>query len=320
MWDKDFIWGHGFPEQIKNFIAHSHVFIPIITKTSRERGWVHQEIGYAMALNVPILPVMLDEPPSEMLQQLLAVPWDDNPDNLRESLSMKTFHDLVIHAQRNTHPLFECAELHEDRTIMMVDYATSVSKLGYKGYLRQKGALSSMHIPDKPLNHEFWIERYGDCAASEFKRKMLREERQALEEHVKECGASLIIDPSLSFEEYGDKARKVRLESLLDFLRSDYLDDLAADGKFIVTINRGMHPNRNLTIVGDWFSAESVSASMGEGYRQTIFTRHAPTIRNMIELFDQEVEHLLKEQKVKAEYSREHAITKINQYIEKLEV
>jgi len=39
MWDKTFSYGHGFPEQIKTFIAHAHVFLPIITEASSRRGW-----------------------------------------------------------------------------------------------------------------------------------------------------------------------------------------------------------------------------------------------------------------------------------------
>ncbi len=56
MWDRNFMSGHGFHEQIKNFIAHAHVFMPFFTEASSKRGWVHQEIGYAMALNVSVLP------------------------------------------------------------------------------------------------------------------------------------------------------------------------------------------------------------------------------------------------------------------------
>ena len=62
MWDENFTWGHGFPEQIKNFISHAHVFVPIVTKASSKRGWVHQEIGYARALNIPILPIGSEHP------------------------------------------------------------------------------------------------------------------------------------------------------------------------------------------------------------------------------------------------------------------
>ncbi len=63
MWDEHFLYGQGFHEQIKNFIAHAHVFLPILTPTASHRNWVHQEIGYAMALNVPVLPVTIGEIP-----------------------------------------------------------------------------------------------------------------------------------------------------------------------------------------------------------------------------------------------------------------
>lgn len=60
IYDKHFEGGFGFTDQIKKFIAHAHVFVPLITKSSSQRGWVHQEIGYAAALNVPIMPIMID--------------------------------------------------------------------------------------------------------------------------------------------------------------------------------------------------------------------------------------------------------------------
>lgn len=41
MYDKHFSGGFGFHKQIKNFIAHSHVFLPFITSSSSEMGWVH---------------------------------------------------------------------------------------------------------------------------------------------------------------------------------------------------------------------------------------------------------------------------------------
>ena len=77
MLDSDFASGQGFTNQIKNFIAHSHVFMPVITKDSSNRGWVHQEIGYAMALNVPVLPVCRGEMPGQMISHLQAIKWND---------------------------------------------------------------------------------------------------------------------------------------------------------------------------------------------------------------------------------------------------
>ena len=306
MWDENFAWGHGFPEQIKNFIAHAHVFVPIITEASSERGWVHQEVGYAMALNIPILPITLDKVPGEMLQELLAVPWSDDSEKLKEQLSKETFEALVRKAQKNSRPVFECAEYHEDRTMMMAEYATKVLDLRNHGHVHQKGALSSFHIPHKPISHPIWKERYGSFEASDYRCRLLREERLVLEEHARESGCSLIIDPYLSYEKYGPRARKVRLETLLEFLES------MPEEKVRVAVNKGMPEGENLTIVGDWFSAESILAVPGKGYQQTIFTRHAPTIGSRIELFDREMEELLRSRGHEAASSRDAAIAEIN--------
>jgi hypothetical protein len=93
MWDQYFAFGQGFHEQIRNFIAHAHVFLPVLTETSDQRKWVHQEIGYAMAMNVPVLPVAISTPekealPGEMIQHLHAiriVPDGSSPGSFSEA-------------------------------------------------------------------------------------------------------------------------------------------------------------------------------------------------------------------------------------------
>ena len=37
MWEEDFAFGQGFHQQIRNFIAHAHVFLPVLTKLADER-------------------------------------------------------------------------------------------------------------------------------------------------------------------------------------------------------------------------------------------------------------------------------------------
>jgi hypothetical protein len=313
MWDKNCPGGHKFPELIKNFIAHSHVFVPVITEASSKRGWVHQEIGYALALNVPILPITLDKVPGEMLHEYQAVAWHDNVEILKHELSLEKFANLVNHSQKNSRPLFECAELHEDRTMIMVGYATKVLELGFHSHVRQIGALSSFHIPDKPLSHPDWQLRYGKFRPSEFRCRWLWEERKVLERHARERGCSLIIDPYITYRKYGRRARTVRLKNLLEFLGS--IDD----DKVKVGIKKGIPEGHNLTIVGDWFAAESVSAALGKGYRQTIFTRHAPSVHKRIELFDMELENLLQTKGVASGLSRNAAIAEIKNILIEIE-
>ena len=312
MWDRDFITGDGFPEQIKNFIAHAHVFVPLITEASSKRGWVHQEIGYAMALNVPILPVTLDKVPGEMLQLKLAISWTDDAESMKKSLSLEKFAHLVASAQGKSPALFECAELHEHRTQMMNEYANRVLEIGFYGHVRQQGALSSFHLPDKPVSDPIWKERYGSFEASEFRCQLLLEERLVLEKHARDSGCSLIINPYLKFEKYGKQARMSRLKTLLNFLTS------MPDDKVRVAITKKIPRDLSLTIVGDWFIAESVSASPGKGYRQTIFTRHAPTVHRKIELFDREFDNIQQAQPHQTVSSRESAINEIKKLLNEI--
>ena len=313
MWDKNFRYGHGFHEQIKTFISHAHVFLPVITKTSSERGWVHQEIGYAMGLNVPVLPVTLGVLPGEMIRELHAVKLSEDLMDLEAQLSREVFNNLINRYRETPFALFQCADLSEDRARMMAKYANDVLELGSYGCVRQKGALSSFSLPKNITSHPIWKQRMDPIIRSPFHSNLLRDERIALEKHAQVNGCRLIIDPNITYEIYSDKAKIVRLNTLVEFL------DSMSDKNAQVAIHSEMHSKYNLTIVGDWFSAESVSAVIGQGYQQTIFTRHAPSMRNRIELFDEELKEHLEALGWTAESSRGEAIKTIKNIIHDLE-
>jgi hypothetical protein len=141
----------------------------------------------------------------------------------------------------------------------------------------------------------------------DFRNSKLLEERIILEKHACKEGCKLIIDPSLDFK--GDEARITRIQELLGFLES------MEDNKVEVVFNEGMIKGRNLTILGDWFLAESVSGALG-GYKQTVFTRHAPTVKSKKEAFDHEFESLMKNQKQDGKSSRKYAIERLNEILE----
>jgi hypothetical protein len=305
MLDDSFASGRGFTDQIKSFIAHAHVFMPVITKESSHRGWVHQEIGYAMALNIPVLPVCRGEMPGQMISHLQAVRWDDTKNWRRvnrEKLSEKNLESVVLNAQQESRPLFEAAEYQEDRTAMMVEYAKRVLTLGFHGHVRQKSGLGSFNIPGKPITDSAWSHRYGDSQPSAFRLRLQLQERLVLETHARKAGCSLIIDPTFSYEKYGKEAKKARLRELLSFLHS------IPDDNIRVALVDNTQPSESLTIVGDWFLAESVSATIGKGIRQTIFTRHAPSIKSKLEMFDKEMEELIKNRARSTKKSKKYAV------------
>jgi hypothetical protein len=322
MWDSKILPGAKFSQRIKNFIAHSHVFMPVITKKSDERKWFHHEIGYATALNIPILPLAVGKLHGGMIEQIQALQVTEkelNPlevsedlNRLREELSQKLIEKLVEENSDFSNALYQCAEFAQNRAAMMAKYCNSVATLGYLDIVRQKGGLSSFHIPDKTIHHPIWKDRYGRITREEEHCRLQREERRAFDKHAKSEGCKIIINPYIPFKEYGKKARIVRLQSLLEFLES------MPDNKCQVAFHRNMKYAESLTILGDWFSAESVSARVGKGFRQTIFTRHAPSINKKIADFDSEFDEYLEDLKWKAETSRLSAIEAIEKIVAEL--
>ena len=180
------------------------------------------------------------------------------------------------------------------------------------------GGLSSLHIPDREISDPIWEERNepknpDDPTVlrhpSKYHCKLQRRERLALEKHALQSGCKLIINNI--YDHLTNAAQIVRLQCLIDFLVS--MKGLNVD--VTVAYNEHMDRTTNIAMVGDWFSAESVS--MG-GPRQTNFTTHAPNIRTRIELFDREMEHLLRKSKWQAANSRVAAIRKLRREIKKL--
>ena len=320
VWDQNFAFGHAFHDQIKSFIAHAHVFLPLITKASSARGWVHQEIGYAMALNIPVLPVCYHEgahesqtEPDAMLQHLQAVHLTEVVEEKQHLFAPAMFVNLVSSFEDSALALHRCSELREERAAMIAEYAQEAMfiqrtlGLGQTGHVRQRGSLTSFHIPDQVISDPIWKVRYerrekpqpADSSKSSpgnlhivqggpslYHCKLQRQERLALEEHARSAGCSLIINPDKVYSHLSDEAIRVRLQCLVHFFES------MTDANVPVTIatNSEATGEDNTTIVGDWFAAESVSMV---GPRQTNFTTHAPSIQTRIEVFDQELRHLL---------------------------
>jgi hypothetical protein len=294
LWDVNIARGHHFHDQIKTFIRYSHVFLPIVTKAARKAGWVHQEIGYAVALNVPVLPVALDDLPGEMMSELQAVVLRDEEADLAEMLPLDEIELLVRTYSDPLLAQYQCAPDQETRTKLLCEYADEVSGLRqaprgrHFGKVRQRAALSSFHIPDKPPDNPIW-ERHAKDRTPSYLRRLLRAERRALERHAREKGCKLIICPEASREAHRENPASYAagLEELLEFLRS--MDD--ADVR--IAIGPKLKQGENMTIVGGWFSANSIVGDLEKGYRQTIFTRHAPTVGDDVAEFDAQFDQFL---------------------------
>jgi hypothetical protein len=287
-WDQHIRPGASFAESIKALIHHAHIFMPLITRRSVRRPWVHQETGYAMALNIPILPIAVEGLAGEMVAQLQAVLVKSDLSDFRERLEEVNFEQVVAEPQFNPLHQVEVTSYPEERTEALARCAQRVFDLDKYGRVRQRAALSSFSIPDLSPGNPIWERRDGQVQRSEFYHKRQWDERQALERHARVEGCDLMIDPDFSLERNGPAARICRLEILLAFLHT------MPDEKMRVVMTPRAR-GANLTIVGDWFSAESMSPRPGEGHRHTAFTWHAPSVLQTMRRFDKEFEELCRE-------------------------
>lgn len=171
LWTEKLTGGSGFDEQIKVFIEHAHVLMPVLTKSSMAKGWVHQEIGYAMGIHTPVFPVTTENiVPGGMLQMIQATKIDLNHvEDVEKKLAASVFSALILH--ENKTPLWELAQFEEERAIMMNEYSTKAHKADYLGIVRQKGGLSSFHIPDTYIWQQQWEDRYYPFKKNLFHKK-----------------------------------------------------------------------------------------------------------------------------------------------------
>ena len=102
-----------------------------------------------------------------------------------------------------------------------------------------------------------------------------------LEEYAKRFGCDLILYPSIPG--LSRKAIEARVQVLQSFLEN--MREAFAPGR-VAFDERAL--GENLIIVGDWFFAESTTPRIGQGYRHTTITCHAPTVLKRIDEFESE--------------------------------
>ncbi len=302
--------GMPFTDAIKSLITHAHLFMPLVTETARRRPWVHQEIGYAMARSIPILPVVVagTELPGEMIAQLQAIVVEPDLSDLPERLAAANLEALVLPRPAPPEDMVKVAYWPEERTDWMAQYADRVVEMGHYGKLRQKGAFSSFCLPDRHVSDPVWQKRDGNRVRSDHYHHLQRLERQALERHARRAGCRLIIDPTLDVSAKGPCVTSTRLATLLEFVES-----MPDDRLQIATSCRAL--SGSLTIVGDWFVAESVTPRPG-GYVQTVFDWHAPTALRRARQFDREFEEVCEQNGIAPGDSRRAAMAEIRACIE----
>ncbi len=333
--------GEAFSEEIREMIECAHVFMPLVTPNANKRLWVQQEIGYAAALHVPVCPIAIGDLPAGMTEQIqgihLAAEGDDLPKMeaieavVRERLKCETIDDLVRRARRRTRQgRYDCAMYWNERQELLVALTEAARREACKllrhrepdkpfdrniWRLRQRTGFGSFSIPDAGVDSPAWMTRDHNRYHTQHERRLLRRERQVMEDYMQCFGCDLIIDPRIPIgagsapentggqtapdsaaasgdPRAGDPQFKhsplrtaFRIRLLADFVEH-HLDD---DKLRVVIPKQKGAITTNLVIVGDWFATEAVVPHYrGGGYERTMFTRHAPTVLNMIDRFEQD--------------------------------
>jgi len=339
LWDPMVRPGAPFSDELKEMISFAHVFVSVLTPRSNRRAWVHQEIGYAMAQGIPILPLAFGELPLGMADRLQAlcierVPDSDEPEEtaklLSEHFAAAALDDVVArHQGAGTSFPVLCAPQPEDRTLMLVEHLAAVAK--HNGgdtapgvRVRHEAPYGTFSLPDKPPRHRIWRCRDGANLRSEWLRSHFRRERRWTAHLAERGGLDLILHPdrpdgeplrSLERDD-PDGARLLRcaLRTRLEVL-TRYLESMPDNGQLRVVVSDDEFPGNTL-VVGDWFIAETVSPSNGRGFRHTIITRHAPTVSERVKQFDADFRGLLEAHGVSEGGSLQKALQDLTRRLE----
>jgi len=281
--------GENYTIEIKRAIAHSHLVIFLLTEASESKPWAQQEVGFALGLGLKVLTLTTGPVLDGIAHESNAKRVLPDFSNIDSFVTAKALANLVDASGKANVSLSECAPTTLGRTVKLVreaELALSEQPEGCK--VLQRGGFSSFAIPDDDPNSELFKGR----GPSDLElRAQLRNERSILEDHSRLQGCDLIIDPYIRVPVSLNPALSPRqlLEATMIRLRilRDYLKSAKNDVR--VVIDQGNIVG-NLLIVGDWFMAEAIVPRYPGGFRQTTFTRHAPTILERTKEFNRDFE------------------------------
>jgi len=316
--------GMPFGDEIKRHITYAHIFIPLVTESSNQRPWVHQEVGYAIGMGVPILPLAIERVPEGLVHQIQSIVVKKDMSDLNEKLTPLILDVVFEHASRTTSgitigphapaPSYQCTHTFPHRTQMLIDNARDIRLLGKTGKVRFKAPFGSFALPNEPATMPIWDAREDGRKHDDDLRELLRMEREELEIHARNAGCRLILaDDPLKTKQHSPKSTATRLNILKDFLNS------CKDDMVDIVFQSCQKMDSNIIILGDWFMAEAIVPLIGDVFRLTVFTRHGPSVLKRIRDFDREFDALQAASGWTAGKSRKPAIERLTSLINKLE-
>lgn len=275
--ERDIPVGKEFDEKIISTIHGCDVLLVVWTSHAAASPWVNQEIGIAIAKNIPVWPLAIDATTIQgaMFRRqgsLLNQDPDPHAAIVRLATEIKKISGDRPFAPHVDHFLVG----KEQRTRQLVELLRSENSRRVDQYtLRIQAAFSCFAISPDPAY------RVSGYHTADY-HNLLVNERQEVERMAQWATLRIIIWPQ---RPYDDAFMQVRFRNLLSFLRtgSSFTDTRVVLGRYHGG-NRYVL-DRNALVTGI-----KGPAANQPGYELTTITYHGPTIGSAIREFDQQFE------------------------------
>jgi hypothetical protein len=246
----------------------------LLAEDSQENPWVHQHLGYATGLRLPVLPIALGESPGEMFRELGPITLDPIHPDFGTHISARQLDRLVACSYQSKSALFEVADSLFDRSRLLAGHAERIYKTYGPCKVFQRATFGSFAMPSPDSDRVHGNTHDGADHKDETVRAQLRMERLWMERHAREAGCDLMLDTQ-AWEAKRENPAGPTAAPWLARLR-EFIQSMPEDKLRVVSV-RGQI-DRNPTILGDWMAADvMVSRSTGI-LRQTVVTSHGPTV------------------------------------------
>lgn len=151
--DEMLVAGWQFTEEIQKNIQRCHFFMPVISPNSLASVWVQQEIGYALACNVPVVPAVFGKLLGKGgmiggIQHIVAREPVDQ-DQLKKQLHKNSWDRLLRHAQERSLAVFQCNSDDTEKSRLIIKGAQEVADEFKNITVMQRSTLTSFSLPEQ---------------------------------------------------------------------------------------------------------------------------------------------------------------------------
>jgi len=218
LFDRRLYSGANIADHICKLISQSHAVVMILSQKSIDSPWINQELGYALALNKPIIQIPIERPikPCGMFEGLNVFDYDTDWFNDENSIKQLTNHIHEAIEEKDTSP--SIIKTREERTIEITSYFNNLNELLQKdinkNVLLKLYKRTSISIFSVKGHLKEGSQRYND-----YYWELLRKQRKSIEKLI-DNNENVHVRLHLDVErrEYKDNIELERLNDLIKYI------------------------------------------------------------------------------------------------------